>query len=444
MSPDIEWHIGEEAGPETVLKTPQRKPPRWHALAIIIAIGLGVALGAVYHSIPEPAPRPTPTIIQLGPTPPALPPELFQTIEREVQAWAKGDYTVLRELLDMNEQPMMSTTLKAWGTPIDQALYSILDYGMLANNTAWVDMRQYRDGRYFRETRFYHQLNGRWKRVAPDSGFWNGEEETADTAYFHVIYATEDRKLVKSLVTQFEQDFEQICTDLRCPIGPPRCVESLERQWCSSFVSEFTVTVKLHTLYVYSFVESAADPKNITMHLRSPRVMGVYDPGNPFSYAESFEATNTLWLLAWHIAYGKMDTATGPAPGKPLVAAMLVREINRLQLRSGERILFSPFGPDTPRLRNPLPLEAVWEGADQSNYLQAYSTASLLIEFVDEKYGAASSSKLLKSLVNATSLADAITSNLGVPFAKFEQQWQEWVQEQRNLNDQRPLGQISL
>ncbi len=72
MSPDIEWRVGEDAEQETIVKTPQRKPPRRRALAIIIAVGLGVALGVVYRSIPEPAPRPAPAVSP-EPAPPQSP-----------------------------------------------------------------------------------------------------------------------------------------------------------------------------------------------------------------------------------------------------------------------------------------------------------------------------------------------------------------------------------
>ncbi len=58
MSPDIEWHIGEESDQETVVKTQSRPPSRWHKLALLMVVVLGAGLGLTYVSIPEPPPPP--------------------------------------------------------------------------------------------------------------------------------------------------------------------------------------------------------------------------------------------------------------------------------------------------------------------------------------------------------------------------------------------------
>jgi len=79
MSPDIEWHVGEEAEQETIAaaSSPRRSRRSW--IAVLIVVVLGAGLGMAYRSIPEPAPRPTPTpspTPQPTPTPPAMPAKL--------------------------------------------------------------------------------------------------------------------------------------------------------------------------------------------------------------------------------------------------------------------------------------------------------------------------------------------------------------------------------
>ena len=72
MSPDIEWHVGEDAEQETIARTSDPHPSRRGRWAVLIAIGLGVGLGLLYRSIPEPpakpiAPTPAPAVFQSPP-----------------------------------------------------------------------------------------------------------------------------------------------------------------------------------------------------------------------------------------------------------------------------------------------------------------------------------------------------------------------------------------
>jgi hypothetical protein len=115
--PDIEWHITDQTGPETVIKTPRAQPPRWRLPAVIHMIGLGIGLGLAYHSIPEP-PLPRPTA--------ALPPNLTplprveDTIEREAQALAHGDLQAFMRVQDSDDQEWLNRqssndVFNAWG-----------------------------------------------------------------------------------------------------------------------------------------------------------------------------------------------------------------------------------------------------------------------------------------------------------------------------------------
>ncbi len=72
MSPDIEWHVGEDAEQETIARTSSPPPSRRGRWAVLIAIGLGVGLGLLYRSIPEPPakpidPAPAPAVFQSPP-----------------------------------------------------------------------------------------------------------------------------------------------------------------------------------------------------------------------------------------------------------------------------------------------------------------------------------------------------------------------------------------
>lgn len=60
MSPDVEWHVVDEAGQQTVVQTASKQPSRWRKIALVAVAVLGVSLGVLYSTIPEPPPPPTP------------------------------------------------------------------------------------------------------------------------------------------------------------------------------------------------------------------------------------------------------------------------------------------------------------------------------------------------------------------------------------------------
>ena len=184
--PDIHWHVGEDAEQETIAQSTSPRRSRRSWIAVLIVVILGASLGMAYRSLPEPAPRPTPTPVPtIPPTPthPALPAKLFDTIDREAQALADGDLKTFLELhVYIADEEQLRNTFQAWGRPVGNSpLYSIIDFKLRTPTTAWVDMRQIREERSFRETRFYVWDNDRWLRDDPDPFFWNGEVETLDT-----------------------------------------------------------------------------------------------------------------------------------------------------------------------------------------------------------------------------------------------------------------------
>ncbi len=87
MSPDIEWHVGEDAEQETIAHTSTRLAHGAGRWVVIIAIGLGVGLGLLYRSIPEPPPKPidpapAPAVIESPLSPPLPTPESLDSGHR--------------------------------------------------------------------------------------------------------------------------------------------------------------------------------------------------------------------------------------------------------------------------------------------------------------------------------------------------------------------------
>src|SRR5512135_2617324 len=124
--PDIEWHITDQAGPETVIRTPQHKPPRWRGLAVLLVIVIGIGLGLAYRSIPEPPPPlPQPTSIPpatVTPFPRRTPTPISSvndTIEREAKALARGNLQQFMQLQDSSDpawldQQSSTDVFNAW------------------------------------------------------------------------------------------------------------------------------------------------------------------------------------------------------------------------------------------------------------------------------------------------------------------------------------------
>jgi hypothetical protein len=201
--PDIEWHIVDEAGPETVIRTPQRKPPHWRRLAILLAVAIGI--GLAYRSIPEPpTPMPQPTFIPPATLPPLSRrtltplPSVTDAIEREAQALAHGDLQQFMRLQDSSDQGWLDRqsspeVFNTWGVPRTGAIYTIVQSGTLPYNRVWADIIQFRNGPRFRETRFYRRQNNQWIRIRPvtDEAFWGGWQ-TVKVGPFSVTFGARD------------------------------------------------------------------------------------------------------------------------------------------------------------------------------------------------------------------------------------------------------------
>ncbi len=433
MSPDIHWQIGEDNDQETIAQVSTPRPTRrgWIVLMLVVIIGAG--LGVVYRSIPEPVPLTAPAP---SPTPPsttsAIPAKLYQVIDREARALAVGDRRTLRELWifpNLAEQQRRLEQVSAWGTVTKRPLYHILNFGLLSKDSAWAEVSQYRNGSNFRETRFYHLLNGQWRRAEVDRDFWSGQEQTADTVHFHVIYAVEDRELVTRILTQLEQDYDQICADYECPTSPRQCVDSLGQQWCSVYAREYTLTLQLGISTNPAFHDQI-------LELPSPRVLGIYESDQPIRYdAETMAMALVPFSQIWSLAYAEPVFSSIPSPlvDQPLVIALTLRELEQLQIRHGgpaprwDALLLDGQSDAT----GSPDLEALWtESASQQKSAVRMLDAYRFIEFLEQEFGKAALVKLLHNM-QEPSASKAFEASTGIPFNEVQQRWAAWLKSHR-------------
>ena len=423
MAPDIEWYIGSEAGEQTVAKTaPSPKPPRRRRLVVALIVLLGIGLGVAYSSIPSPpAPAPTPTIV---PTPQPIE-ALAVTIDREAQALADGrlqNFMQLQDPDDIQWRFRQLNSFKAWGHPPEYThLYTVIDSGTLTTDRAWADISQFRDGQFFRETRFYRLQDGRWLRTQPaDSSFW-GEEQTAATAHFTLIFRERDATLAPPAAQAFEQAYMKLCTDLGCDNSLPSPV---------SLTLDYRPEVTQATL--------RGDNEQITFTLPSPRVQGLYLQTLYYSAVGRNETIDRLVYgnLALPMAYavsGGDAHWTRTTDGYALALAVGDWVRYRLGVTEGDSALYRPellASQDLPAL------EALWTwpvvptAAPSRAQEMVMAEASALIAFIDQTYKPERVIELLHVLPRAQSLSQAIQL-LGLPYDEFRQQWQDWLQPYR-------------
>jgi len=295
----------------------------------------------------------------------------------------------------------------AWGRPgDDRALYGIVDFE-LRTDSAWADIRQFREGRYFRETRFYFRKSDRWLRLTgPDIFQWSGPKERVQTPHFAVTYAIEDRDVISATLRQLEEDYQALCRDLGC----------------ASLEHELTFTLKMSAgegPYAYP-----AGAGNSEIRLPSPRVTGFFESGRVYGWGNNI----THWVLALEIGrrvYGlRFDGATDyDQPGSGLLWAVIFWAIDRIDPLPAE---FQRLLGDLKQ-KPLLSLETLWKIGEIDEPGLALAQLYHLVHFIEQEYGASAVTHLLGSIDSAKSLADAIENGLDVPFAEFDQKWQAWI-----------------
>ncbi len=402
MSPDVEWRIGQEAEQEIVAAATPRQAVHWRVVWVALAICLGVGLGVMYRSVPEP-PQSAPTPM---PTPPAMSPRLSEVIDREAHALADGDADSILAVHMPEDQAWTDwkrTTIEPWGHPADNGpLYTSIAFNLRTSTRAWADIRQFRNGRFFRETRFYLWNKDRWLRTwLSDRFFWAGKEETLRTLHFTVTYAVEDRELVPAVVNQLEADYASLCRDLGCA--------SAEREMT------FTVKMSADTSYPYFPIGEGSE-----LRFPSPRVMGLFESGRAYDWSNSSEDWTLARLMVRRVAYGGADLER---PGNIILdasATWAIEHIDSLPERVRGKIGDLNQGPL-------LPLDKLWEHPDDSELEQTYSQAYMLMHFIEQEYGAPAIARLLTAVGSVQSFSEAIEKGLGIPFAEFDLKWQIWT-----------------
>jgi hypothetical protein len=301
-------------------------------------------------------------------------------------------------------------------------LYRILDFNMQTPDSAWVDVRQYRNGHYFRETRFYRQYSGDWARSEPDQQLWSGATEISDTLHFHVVYPIEDRSSIGPIVQQVEKDYGQLCQDLACA-AVVSCPTSQTLTRCSPIQHELTFTLVFSPEVRQNFLQFPLNTSEL--RLPSPRLMGIFEQGNPIGPENSFYLGGLAQLVAQRMAYGSAEASSSARDGTVILRAIAQWAGSRAGLTPyGNRFSAFNFTADPQQL---LPLEALWNHADNSNGRLKSREALAVVRFIEQTYGAQSVTKLLGALGQARSFSDAIEGTLGARSASFQQKWEDWL-----------------
>lgn len=455
MSPDIEWHIGEESDRETIVKTTPRRPPPWRKPIVIIAAVLGIGLGIAYAAIPEPPQPPAPTPTVPSPTSTPQPPSLDEAIRRDAYAltantgevypttfFTTAPSSAMEEYADWY-RALQSTDVH-WDPIGPRSMYTVFETGTLPDGTAWAKMGQFRNGDFFRQIRFYRLQDNRWTWTLPDRSFWSGTVETHTFSFpgsypFTMIYPVEDQPLVSTAAERFARAFIDLCSSLRCPSDQ----ETLQ-PWLHTIT--LTIVVDPDALNFHG-AQARGDYSTIT--LPALRVVGYYEnpyrPGDPLTSL----AYDTLIDPVAQIATGDYQRWSTQHGG----ALFLESIANWQRLRSQElvnpsdiffkqpRALLAASGVTQPAqefyaslLKDmPLvPLISLWDWPlDDSSFNLLFDAAKTetdaVIVFIRERYGAEGVVKFLNALGRADSLPAAIEQGLGTKYTDFAKQWMTWI-----------------
>ena len=434
MRPDIEWQVSDGSDRQTVVKNPPPKSPsRWRWVTVAIVVVLGIGLGILYRSIPEPSPTtPTPVPTTMPSATPSPLAQLESVVGRDAQALADSDLSTLKELRDPRAAGWLNQTENStWMHPPSGLLYRILDDGLLADGTAWVDVIQYRYGSYVRLTRFYTQTAGEhtWLRTFPDPGFWSGDLVVTQTEHFQIAYYSQDAAFIPPIAQHYEQVYQRLCS-------------ALARDSLSGSIS----ATRAITLEIRPF--DWTDPQwpigPLQIHLpshivmESPRIIGLDYPSlaartpDPNHWSIDTELYYTLAnILTMQLAGWPMRLQT-EHPGVLFIYAIINWTVNQQPPPNGlpPHPLTQRFDLDNLIHEGTEPLPEVWSSSGISSDEIAWSEAAVVIDFIDEQYGVDKVNQFLKAIGPSESMQQVIENGLGMSYADFEQQWQAWLKQQ--------------
>ncbi|MBI5567846.1 MAG: hypothetical protein HY870_23315 [Chloroflexi bacterium] len=438
MPPDIEWRVGAEDEQETVTRTSAAAPSRWRRLLLALTMISGAGLGLLYTALPEPqpsVPTPQPTTLPLPPLEPI--------INRESHALASGDkstFMALQDQVDGAWYRERQAAFKLWGTPPGDRLYTILEQGYSATGRAWAEITQWvSPDVYVRETRFYQlreTIDGpQWKRARPDRSFWSGAQWRGSSVQFQIAYPAEDNRQAWRVTERFERVYDVLCRDLNCPAHTRR-------------------TQAINLIFDPAQAAPVIDAGNgLTITLPSPRLLEFHEPYGAADDAVTALAYRVLLDPVTRQASGdaaRWYTTTG---GDLILQGIQAWQQLRIQLARAtppEQIFINAPGelwpgpsqgePDeTQQFYRDLltgaqimPLAQLWAlppdilmTSGDGDVIDAELDA--LIAFIEERYGNAGVIQFLNALGPARSIDQAIEAAFSVPFADFNQQWLEWI-----------------
>jgi hypothetical protein len=446
MSPDVEWQIGEDAERETVVKTVSRPPARHRRLLIGLMIVLGAGLGWAYSRLPDSprlaAPAPTPTD-----TPLPLPP-LAPMVDREAQAIAGGDlqtFLDLQDLTDAQWRQNQRASFQSWGRPrAGTPFFTILNSGVIQPNRGWADVIQYREGQYFRETRFYRAYRDSWVRTQPDlSGEFWGDTQIDRTAHFDLIYSARDADQARLVANQWEKTYAQVCSELGCTedlATPPRLKIELVPRPANQFRAGRNGFGQDQGRGFYQgfgrnfgFGFGLEPGQSLTITLPSPSLSGLYYrtldmsvPGNNTQVDGYFDRTVLPYLV--YLASGGAERWNANRDGFLFVSAIS----NWISTQHSDR--FAPqraFNPNFLGQQSLLSLNELWSWPLDLTQVQrqlGQFEANALISFIDQTYGPGMVLKFFYGLREAQSLPHLIEMT-GVPYNDFEAKWTDWLKQ---------------
>jgi hypothetical protein len=462
MSPDIEWHIGEEADQETIARTSTTRRSRLSRWVVISAIGLGVGLGVLYRSIPEPPPNPIepapiPTVIEAPLSPLPTPETLDAAIQRDAERLAsmntKNGIAFNPALAGMPQAyadwyAALQNAYGRWGPPPYQTLYTVFETGTLSSGIVWVKLGQFRHGDFYRHTRFYRLKADRWVWTLPDPLFWVGVTAAVRTGEAGTIgpitigYPIEDAPVISPVFDRFTRAYLSLCESLNCPppIDPARL-------WTPGL----TLTISIEPLLMQPAMQERRG--QLIIDLPSPRVVGYYEDANARGDPYVSMAYATLIDPVVRLASGNYARWETDRSGELFLQAIATWKRARLpddlflmgmfyqptslppssaRMPDGQLIPLSQRYVEQLHQEELIPLVSLWDWPTDGQgfgLLQhvAVNQAEAIVIYIEEQYGEEGVVRFLNSLGQARALEDAIEAALPVSFGEFNRQWNKWI-----------------
>ncbi len=462
MSPDIEWHVGDDADQETIAHTANARRPQRKLWLVLSAIGLGVVLGFVYRSIPEPPPKPiTPAPVPATIAAPLLPLASAESLDAAIERDARY-LAAMKTRNGITFSPgtaqwpqayadwyaALQNAYGGWGPPAYETLYTVFETGTLPSGIAWVKLGQFRHGDFYRQTRFYRPVNDRWSWTLPEASFWSGATATSMAGDGGMIgpititYPIEDVAVASAVLDRFTRAYQNLCESLQC--APPH---ERSREWTPGL----GLSITIRPLIAQPAVQDRDG--TVAIDLPSPRVVGYYEDANARGDPYVSMAYATLIKPVVQLAsgaYTRWETDRGGALFLQAIAtwkqARLGDELplmgmfyqptslppSSAHMPDGQLIPLSQRYVEKLHREQLVPLVTLWDWPTDGQYfgpLEQVATqeAEAVVIYIEERYGQDGVVRLLNALGKAHSLEEAIEAALPVSFAEFDRQWSKWI-----------------